>query len=145
MASGSNVEEVVVMGVAGLLVGGLVIWAVDALTRDPQEVRAIRQQADQELRRKAVEIANSHWNPVLRERARKGVLYADALWFGRGKSGDPPPQGLPSEIHGNWCGAGGGGPIMDDLDRACFEHDRAYAWADRVHAWIRSGRVGAVA
>ncbi len=36
-------------------------------------------------------------------------------------------QGLP--IYGNWCGPGHSGPgePIDDLDRACMNHDKCYA------------------
>lgn len=29
-------------------------------------------------------------------------------------------------IHGNWCGPGGGGPIQDAVDQCCKDHDECY-------------------
>lgn len=46
---------------------------------------------------------------------------------GRGAAESLPStrEGLP--VYGNWCGPGhGGGTPVDDLDRACMEHDRCH-------------------
>ncbi|MDX1374033.1 MAG: RHS repeat-associated core domain-containing protein [Burkholderiales bacterium] len=46
------------------------------------------------------------------------------------------PKGLVN-IHGNWCGPGGSGPIQDGLDQCCYDHDSCYekcgaTWRDKV-------------
>lgn len=46
------------------------------------------------------------------------------------------PTGLIN-IHGNWCGPGGSGPVLDSLDQCCFDHDSCYdkcnaTWKDKV-------------
>src|SRR5690606_32323368 len=34
------------------------------------------------------------------------------------------PEGR--NIHGNWCGPGGKGPVIDVVDECCQEHDTCY-------------------
>jgi RHS repeat-associated protein len=46
------------------------------------------------------------------------------------------PTGLRN-IHGNWCGPGGSGPILDPVDQCCYDHDSCYGacgatWRDKV-------------
>jgi len=38
------------------------------------------------------------------------------------------PEGL--NIHGNWCGPGGSGPITDAVDHCCYTHDVEYGKCD---------------
>jgi hypothetical protein len=123
-----------------LAVGALAAGVYVHVTAEPEETRRIRREADRLLRARAVRIADTHWNSTLREKARRGVEFADREWFGKNRSGDRPPQGLPSQIHGNWCGSGGRGPILDDVDQLCFEHDQAYQRADEVARLWRQGR-----
>ncbi len=40
-------------------------------------------------------------------------------------------------IHGNWCGPGGGGPVQDGVDQCCKDHDECYdgcraTWKNKV-------------
>lgn len=35
--------------------------------------------------------------------------------------------------YGCWCGSGGGGPALDDTDRCCYQHDKAYERVDKLH------------
>ncbi|XP_074652240.1 basic phospholipase A2 nigroxin B-like [Tubulanus polymorphus] len=37
-------------------------------------------------------------------------------------------KALDFNKYGNWCGYGGGGPIVDSIDRCCYNHDKC--WAD---------------
>lgn len=46
------------------------------------------------------------------------------------------PTGLRN-IHGNWCGPGGSGPVLDPVDQCCSDHDSCYdacsaTWRDKV-------------
>lgn len=140
MSQSNALVVAVIGGVAGAMSGALAILAYRYVTAAPEESRRIRREADQRLRARAVQIAKAHWNPKLREKARLGVELADREWFGKNRSGDRPPHGLPRNIHGNWCGSGGCGPVLDELDQLCFDHDQAYQRADEVARLWRQGR-----
>lgn len=117
------------LGVGLLLVAGGA--AVLSSNSPRHRARAIRQQADRELLDGARAIALHHPNFEIRALAKFGADAFERFWVRR-HSGERPPPGLPAKIYGNWCGAGGSGPVVDELDALCRNHDLAYRYADDV-------------
>jgi hypothetical protein len=51
----------------------------------------------------------------------------------------PPPDPFPKRLFGtHWCGPGGAGPPINDLDAACMSHDMCYdaVGASTYQSWL---------
>jgi hypothetical protein len=51
----------------------------------------------------------------------------------------PPPDPFPKRLFGtHWCGPGGAGPPINDLDAACMSHDMCYdaIGASTYQSWL---------